>query len=158
MAGPLKWREQPQKGVRKRFERILSLKNGEKQESWGGHFSREKEDFSLPYQQGSFRLYFLNKGKNIVGFWYVSINDGAVNLDEELSDIRILLESCSKGQNVKIDFILVFGSELPNKDDYLKKFKKMKAYIPEDQRNNFDLHLLDPAELESWEKELGLKI
>lgn len=150
--------KQPQKDVRKRFERILSLKHGIKQGMFEGSFTRDKESFVLPHQQGSFRLYFLNKGESIVGFWYVSINDSDVNLDEELSDIRILLEECSKGQSVKIDFILVFGSELSNKNDYMKKFNKMKSYIPEDQRNNFDLHLLDPAELESWEKDLGLRI
>lgn len=150
--------KQPQKGVRKRFERILSLKGAAKQNAWEGSFSRGTENFTLPTEQGSFKLYFLNKGKNIVGFWYVSLNDGAVNIDEELSDIRILMEECSKGQNVKIQFILVFGSDLLNKDEYLKKFKKMKTFIPDDQRSNLDLHLLDPAELESWEKELGLKI
>ncbi len=86
------------------------------------------------------------------------MSDGAVNIDEELSDIRILLEACSTGQNVKIEFILVFRSDLINKDEYQKKFKKMKTFIPDAQRSNFNLNLLDPSELEIWEKELGLKI
>lgn len=154
----LQAQKSPQRNVRQRFERILSLKNAERQGALGGHFKRGEESFTLPTEQGNFGLYFLKEGTSILGFWYVSIRDGLIDIDEEMADARILLEACSKGQNVKVEFIVVFSTELPNKDQYLKKFKKMKTHISEDHRKNFDLHLLDPDGLENWEKELGLRV
>jgi hypothetical protein len=144
--------------VRVRFDRILSLKGAEHQSILGGHFSRGAESFSLPVEQGNFRLYFLKNGKSIDGFWYVSVRPSGVDIEDELSDIRVLLENCSKGQNAECDFILVCRDNIENKTQYLSHFEKMKEFITKDFRKKFTLHLLDPEGLSSWEKELGLKI
>jgi len=144
--------------VRKRFERILKLKNAEWQGVLGGNFTRDKKDFSLPYEQGNFKLYFLKDGSSIIGFWYVSIRDGAAEINEELADVRVLIEGCAKGQNVRCNFIIILGIPLPDSEKYLKKFNKMKAFLPKDQRDNFYLDLLDPIGLEGWEIDLGLKV
>jgi hypothetical protein len=144
--------------IRKRFDRILNLKNAEKQGVLGGSFTKGEESFKLPYGQGNFALYFLKNGKTIEGFWYVSIQDRAMDINEELSDVRVLLENCSKGQNVKCDFIVVTISDMPNKKEIQTKFEKIKSFIGPTHQKNFTLHLLDPAELLTWEEKLGLKI
>lgn len=144
--------------VRKRFERILNLRNAEQQSILGAFFTKDKKDFSLPSKQGSFRLYFLKEESSIAGFWYASIHDGAADIDEELADVRVLIEGCSKGQDVRCEFIIVVGIPLPDAKEYLGKFEKMKAFLPKERRDNFYLYLLDPKELEVWEKKLGLKV
>ena len=144
--------------VVKRFDRILKLKNADTQTFMGGHFTRGDKSFSLPVEQRNFKLYFLKEEKSISGFWYVSKNHGAVDIDDELSDIRVLIENCSKGQNIKCAFILLVGIEVENKEEYQAKFDKMKKFIPDEQSKNFQFHLLDPEGLNTWEKELGLKV
>jgi mannitol/fructose-specific phosphotransferase system IIA component (Ntr-type) len=39
------------------------------------------------------------------------------------------MESCSKGQNVNVDFILVVPEEIENKENYLKAFNKMESKL-----------------------------
>lgn len=141
-----------------RFDRILSLKNAALQSIFGGHFNKGEKKYSLPYEQGRFKLYFLKNGESINGFWYVSKNRGTVDIDEELSDIRVLIENCSKEQDVKCNFIIVVGDEVKDKKGYYSKFEKMKKFIPDTQRKNFEFHLLDPNGLTDLEKELGLKV
>lgn len=144
--------------VVKRFDRILRLKNAASQSVIGGHFNRGNERFSLPTDQGNFKLYFLMNGELINGYWYVSKNHGTVDIDEELSDIRVLIENCSKGQDVKCNFIIVVGNEVKDKKGYYTKFEKIRKFIPDTQRKNFEFHLLDPNGLIDLEKELGLKV
>jgi len=143
--------------VKKRFERILELRNAEYQ--FGkGTFSRGDDDFYLPKEQGNFRLYFLKKENSILGFWYVSIRRGEIDIEDEMSDIRVLIEKCSQGQNVICDFIIVTDQEIEDIDSYYKYFEKMRKFVKIKQRKNFVLHLLDPDELTKWEQELGLKV
>ncbi|MBI5557688.1 MAG: hypothetical protein HY885_08630 [Deltaproteobacteria bacterium] len=144
--------------ARTRFRRILELKNAEKQEIFGGRFKRGDKDFTLPREQGHFSLFSLKRGKSIDGFWYVSMPISEVNIDEELSDIRVLIEKCSQGQDVSCNFIVVVENNISAKKSYLKKFEQMKEHIPEEYRKLFIFNLLDPPELENWEKELGLKV
>ncbi|HUK99817.1 MAG TPA: hypothetical protein VLX29_03070 [Nitrospirota bacterium] len=144
--------------VRTRFNRILELKNAERQGVLGGHFSTGEKKYELPRDQGNFELFFLLNGTSINGYWYVSIRDKTVNLDEELSDIRVLIDKCSKGQNVNCDFIIVTGSDITEKKQYQLKFKKITEFIPKDSRSLFKLYLLDPSELSAWEQDFGLKI
>lgn len=142
----------------KRFDRILKLRNGEKQGMFDGGFNRGDEEYTLPYKQGNFNLYFLKEGKTITGFWYVSIHNNDADIAEELADVRVLLERCSKGQDVNCDFILVIGSDIPDKAQYNKMFNEMKKKLASANRKYFKFHLLDPSELEKWEKELGLRV
>jgi len=93
-----------------------------------------------------------------VGYWYVSIPYSPVNIDEELSDVRVLLEKCSQGQNVDCDFILVLEKNIENKEICQTKFNKMKNHLPENVKKSFTFHLIDPNELEKWEKDLGIKV
>lgn len=144
--------------VRTRFKRILELKNAEKQDIFGGRFTRGDKDFTLPKEQGNFSLFYLKKGKSIEDFWYVSMPISEVSIDEELSDIRVLLEKCSQGQNVSCKFILVKENIISAKNSYLQKFEQMKEHISEEYRGLFTFNLIDPPELENWEKEFGLKV
>jgi hypothetical protein len=149
---------QPTSSVRKRFKRILELKNAEAQGVMGGRFVRGDEEFSLPKGQGNFELFSLKNGKNIAGFWYLSMPISLSSIDDELADIRVLIEKCSSGQNVSCDFILVVDQIITDKKVYLNKFTKMKNHIPAEYKKLFSFHLLDPPEIEVWEKDLGLKV
>ncbi len=144
--------------VSKRFDRILELRNGEKQGMFDSGFTRGEKQFTLPSKQGNFNLYFLKEGKTITGFWYVSIHNNDADIAEELADVRVLLERCSKGQDANCDFILVIGSDISDATKYKKMFNEMKKKLASINRKYFKFHLLDPSELEKWEKDLGLKV
>jgi len=68
------------------------------------------------------------------------------------------MENCSRGQETYCDFIIVTGSEVPNKEDYQKKFNTMKRKLPKGYPKFFKLHILDPPALGQWEKEYALKV
>lgn len=144
--------------VRKRFKRILTLKNGKYQGVLGGHFTRGEEEFTLPNEQGNFQLYFLTDKDSISAFWYVAVHGASADIEEELADIRVLMENCSKGQDVACDFIIVVGQVISDKPKHFTLFQKMKKHIDKNYGELFRLHLLDPPELEVWEKDLGLKV
>lgn len=149
-----------------RVERILNLLHAERQSIIGGRFTRgtgeAKESYRLIHEQGNFNLYFLlsGKGQSINDYWYLSIdNYSKLNLDEELADIRVLMERCSEGQNVEIKFIIVTDEDLSEqKDKILKTFNKIKEFIDAKSRKLFSLELWDNSGLFIKEKELGIRV
>lgn len=149
-----------------RVDRILKLKNAESQGILGGQFTRgtgdDKKSFSVPTEQGNFKLYFLleNASSTILGYWYLSIiNRKAFDLEEELADIRVLMDRCSLGQEVDMKFIIVTAEDLnEQKETIMKAFTKMKTYISPKNRKHFELELWDSSGLILIEKELGIKI
>lgn len=151
--------------VSTRVERIITLLHAERQ-ILSGRFTRgtgeSKVTYVLPEDQGNFHLYFLlsNNNSSINDYWYLSIdNYSKLNIDDELADIRVLMERCSEGQNVEIKFIIVTDEDLSErKEKILKTFNKIKTFIDSKSRKLFSLELWDNSGLLLKEKELGIKV
>lgn len=116
----------------------------------------------LPYGKGNFELHRKNNGNT---FLYISSGEimyGGINksnFQNELAEIRVMMEECSKGQNIDISFILVTNTDLSsNKELIQKKFNKMKNFLNEKSKDLFTLEIWDNSILKDKEKELGIKI
>lgn len=150
----------------KKIKRILNLMHGEYQSITGGRFTKKiKENtisYTIPYEQGNFNLYFLlsQDGKAINDYWYISIDKySELNIEEELADIRVLMERCSEGQDVNITFIVATDIDLKTeKVKITKAFNKIKSFIDEKSRNSFSLELWDKTGLLEKEKALGIRV
>lgn len=147
----------------KSIDRILLLQNAEIK-VYNPNFTRgtgeNLKTYSLPKGQGNFKLYYvLDKNSTTINdFWYLSICEKECDIDEELADIRMLMETCSKGQNVVIKFIIATNSDLTDKKASINKaLTHMKKFIPQDQRSYFKIELWDASGLKMKEKELGIR-
>lgn len=143
--------------------------------------------YVLPEQQGNFELYFLrqrastsvytrtesvdeiadifrNGGQaepieSISAVVYFSVVAGELDYKRELADVRILMEGCSKDQNMPCKFIMVTDKDLKNvKGEIDKTFNQMKSFVEPDKRKLFDIEIWDKTGLLDKEKELGIKI
>lgn len=148
----------------KTLKRIYALRNAIHM-PYAADFQRTEgektTDYSLPVEEGNFKCYFVHAkdGKAILDFWYVSVCKKECNLDEELADIRVLMETCSQGQNVNIKFIIVTNDDLSGKKEYITKaLVNMKKFIPAKQRPYFKIELWDDAGIKRIENELGIRI
>ena len=150
--------KKPHVTVRQRIDRILKLKNAQWQ-ILSGNIARGKKTFSLPIEQGNFKLYFLMDGNSILDIWYVSVHATSFDPLEDLADVRVLMENCSKGQDYNCKFIIVTEDDLSESADLINKtFSKMKQKLPKESRHLFVLFLWDKHGLDKIEKELALKI
>lgn len=159
-------KKQESADIAKRMNRILKLLNAEYQSIGGGKFTRkegeETKSYSLETEQGNFRLYFLNEknSTSIKDFWYVSIDHyGHLNIEEELADIRVLMERCAEGQEVQVKFIITTDEDLKGQKQKIRKaFNRIKSFIEEEYRSLFELELFDLTGLVEIEKELGIRV
>lgn len=156
-----KYDEEP---VSKRMEKILKLSSAVEQDGVfnQGSFVRivndERTDIALETVQGNFQLYFRKRENKVFDFWYVSIREGAVNIERELADIRILLEDCYKYET-ECTFIIVTDDDLsPQFESIQKMFNKMKVIAGIKAGKRYQLEIWDKETLLAKEKELGIKI
>jgi hypothetical protein len=152
--------------IDKRLKRILTLMNAQYQRISGGRFTKtiEKEtiDYKIPHEQGNFNLYFLISadGNAINDYWYISADsDSDLNIEEELADIRVLIERCSEGQDVDITFIIATDLDLSKSKSKIQKgFDKVLTFIDKSKIHFFSLEIWDKKGLEDREKALGIRI
>ncbi len=142
-----------------RIDRILKLKNANRQPSYG-HFTQEGEKhFMLRGEQGDFKLFFLEDGKSIKEFWYLACHDSQFDYPGDLADIRVLMENCIQQGETACTFIIATLEDLSSVTKGITDiFEKMKAGLPAKFRALFRLELWDNGGLLAIEKKLGLKI
>jgi hypothetical protein len=141
------------------LKRIFTLKNAKLQQYSAG-FKRGEESYSLPIEEGNFKPYFVlsNNDININAFWYISACEKECDFEEELADLRVLLERCSKIPDTSITFIIATTSNLSEHKSYIEKsFTNMKKFIPKDQKGLYTLQIWDSEGLKAIEKDLGIR-
>lgn len=163
LKGSMKNLSPANRNLSKSLDRILKLKNAELKK-YTAAFTRgegeKKESFTLPVEQGNFKLYFcLAENKSTIeAVWYISVCEKECNIDEELADIRMLIEACSKGQKININFIIATNLDLTDKKKNIASaLTHMKTFIPQDERDYFKIDLWDNVGLKIKEKELGIR-
>ena len=138
-----------------RLNRILKIRNLDNNTRI--LLDEETIQWIVPTRRGHFEAYTLNGSLDKI--YYISASLNASNYSIELADIRVLIEDCSKGQGIKIIFIMVTKDNLSAKKELIhEKFNKMKEFVDENSRNLFSLEIWDKSILLEKEKELGIKI
>ena len=143
--------------VSTRVSRIINLVGAERE--YGGSFKRGDESYTLPDEQGNFKLYFVKDGSKIKGFWYLSTHSGSFDYKDDLADVRVLMQNCLNQGSTRCKFIIATNDDLSVfHKEIMTIFRKMKAKLPADHRSLFDLEIWDSSGLLEVEKDLGLKI
>jgi hypothetical protein len=146
--------------VDKRVNRILQLMNA-KEQILSGSFSRGEESFTLPTRQGNFKLYFVKEGNTstINEMWYLSSRSGDFDYEDDLADVRVLMEKCIQQGGTSCKFVFATGDDLTaNRKNITSMFNKMQAKLSPQHREKFDIEIWDDKGLTDVEKNLGLKI
>jgi hypothetical protein len=147
-----------QPSVYTRLNRITNL-IGAKRQFIGGHFTRGGESYSLPEEQGEFKLYFVSDGKNVKEFWYVTAHSDAFDYNEDLADVRVLMQNCVDQGGVACKFVIATNDDLsPLRKPIMGIFNKMKASVAAEHREKFALELWDDIGLLKEERRLRLKV
>ena len=71
----------------------MKLQGGEKK-IFDGSFKRGEVQHTLPSEQGNFDLYFILDSTSIKEFLYLSTHTKSFDHDDELADIRVLMQLC----------------------------------------------------------------
>lgn len=151
------------RNLSKTLKRILTLKNAKLQQ-YSASFTRgegeTKQSFLLPLEEGNFKAFFVmnSNEKSIDAFWYISACEKECDIEEELADLRVLIERCSKTPNTSITFIIATTADLSEQKSYITKaFNNMKKFVPKDQKDHYVLEIWDFNGLKTKEKELGIR-
>lgn len=149
--------------IEKRINRIITLINADKAStvsdiSWTQGEGETKKDFKVGKPWGNFKFYFVKKlGTNFIDYSLViSIKEHSFDLDEELSDIRVMLKDYgNKGMLFK--FVIATNQDISVQkkkvSDFFKKALKFEGlYLYQ-----FSLEIWDIEEIIKQEKKLGLK-
>jgi hypothetical protein len=147
------------------MDRIFKLKRAETQRYSldGGAvvFSEGNEEKTIYLQnrQGNFDLYYvMNEDGTIDKYWYVS-KKNTIKIENELADIRVLIDVCLNKLDIEFKFILATSQDLRRQQEWIQNsFIRMLEYIPKNQRKRFSLEIWDKEGLVEQEKKLGLKI
>ena len=141
-----------------RVNRILQLMNAERQ-VFGGSYHRDKKSYQLPSNQGSFSLYFVEEDNRIKDFLYLSIQPGHFDYNDDLADVRVLMEKCVQQGGVWCKFIIATDADLSSdRENISTVFNKMKEKLSSTLRKNFNLEIWDAQGMLDVEKEIGLKV
>lgn len=151
--------------VDRRMERIFKLLNAVEQDGIfaGGSYTKtigdEKKHIYLENKVGNFQLYFVKAAKKLVkDFWYVSIRSGKPNIEEELADMRVLMEDCAR-KETRCTFIIVTDEDLTADINSIQTaFDKMKTFVSDKYQKLFKLELWDREGLLKKERGLGIKV
>jgi len=143
--------------VATRVSRILNLVGAERQ--YMGGFKRGDKSYTLPEEQGNFKLYFVQDGSKIKEFWYLSTHSGSFDHKDDLADVRVLMQNCLNQGSTGCKFIIATNDDLSVfHKEIMTILRKMKSKLPADHRSLFDLEIWDDSGLLEVEKDLGLKI
>lgn len=141
-----------------RVGRITNLIGAERQ-YLGGHFKRGEVSYTLPDQQGIFGLYFVSDKKNIKEIWYIATHSRDFDYEEDLADVRVLMQNCIDQGGASCKFVIATNDDLSRvKKNIISIFGKMKSKLPAEHREKFVLELWDDTGLRKEEQLLGLKV
>lgn len=121
----------------------------------------EYYDVFIPGGHGNFSLY--QRGTNDddddePSFLYIALYSRAVDLENELADIRVLLDDCSQ-EDVGCGFIMATNEDLSKQiPRVLKAFDEMKTFLPKSERKYYELGVWDWDGLLENEYTLKIKI
>lgn len=147
-----------QASVQIRLDRITKLVGAEHQ-ILDGSFTRGDKHYRLRSDQGNFDLHFVQEGKSIKEFWYLSAHTKEFNYQDELADVRVLMQNCVNQGSIACKFIIATNDDLSHlRKEIMAMFHKMKMKLPAEYRGSFTLEIWDDSGLLEVEKELGLKI
>src|SRR6266480_3337855 len=110
-------REQPKEkkavepSIDTRVDRITNL-IGAKRQYLGGHFNRGEVSYKLPERQGIFGLYFVSDEKKIKEIWYISTHSRDFDYEEDLADVRVLMQNCMDQGGVACKFVIATNDDL----------------------------------------------
>lgn len=151
----------------KRLGRIFELRNAKIQDdpfTYSATFTQSKKSgekitYEIPKEQGSFKLYYVMEKDNIVNFWYITQIRKISEIPEQFSDMRILLEKCSKGQPLNASIIIASNDDFKDEYENIKsKYEKLLNFLPAKEKTKFELLLWDNNGLNALERELGIVI
>jgi hypothetical protein len=152
-----------EKYIEKRINRILNLINADKAStvyniSWTTGEGEKKKSTEVTKPWGNFKYYFVKrKGTEFIDYsLIISIREHIFELDEELSDIRVMLnEYANKAMTFK--FIIATNQSMTATKkkaiDFFKKALKLEGL----KQELYSLEIWDDAEITRQEKSLGLK-
>lgn len=151
--------------VDRRMERIFKLFNAEEQDgifangSYTKTIGDEKKHIYLENKLGNFQLYFVKAAEKLVkDFWYVSIRSGKPTIEEELADMRVIMEDCAK-KETRCTFIIVTDEDLAADTESIQNaFNKIKSFVSDKYQKLFKFELWDREGLLKKERELGIKV
>lgn len=158
----------------RRLDRVLKLINAQLEISGSFVYHKGEDTFyvsvyartigadaqyrRVPSDEGGFRLYFVREGGRIVQFLYISVPKREIDFENELADVRVLMEECSKS-NVGCTFAIVADKDLNKyKEPVGQAFDEMKTFLKSQVQDDFHLEIWDQDALLQKEKELGIKV
>ena len=148
-------------GIAIRLDRILKIINAKREML--GRFSRgengKRVNYKIPTRQGDFELFSVKYDEDIVDFLYISGPHEVADFVRELADTRVLMEQCSRGQNVEVKFIVVTGDDCTEQREILQKnFIRIKEFVLPEYQENFIFEIWDEPTIKQKEQELGIKL
>lgn len=153
-------KQKTRENITTRLNRILKIKNFEL--DYGRIYIHNTDGgvktLEIPNNQGNFYLYTTSKNDANEGF-YISNPYPKPNFENELADMRVLLEEVSEISELKFTFIIVSDAdETENKQIFSTAFEKIKTFVTSKHNNNFKLEVWDENVILQLEKKLGIKV
>lgn len=152
------------KYIETRVQRILNLLNAGRASTnydgitWTRGKEPNKSSLSVPIPWGNFRYYFVNDRitKFITHSLIISIRESSFDIDEELSDIRVMVKEYGN-KDMIYKFVIATNQDMKDHkkriNDFFKKAIKFEKLLETD----FTIEIWDEIEILKIEKELGLK-
>lgn len=151
--------------IEKRINRILNLLNAEKAAttfsgkiSWSFGDDDDKKTTEVTPPWGNFDFYFVtNRNTNFIDYsLLINIREFEFNLEDDLSDIRVMLkEYVSKEMQFK--FVIATNQNIDSKKESAVLFFKKALKLEKLPQSRYKFELWDEAEILKQEKKLGLK-
>ncbi len=149
--------------IERRLNRVLNLINADKAStvyeiSWTTGDGEKKKSTEVSKPWGNFKFYFVKRAEtNFIDYsLLISIREHAFDLDDDLSDIRVMLkEYANKGMTFK--FVIATNQIITDKKKKVNDFFKKALKLERLNAYEYTIEIWDDPEITKQEKRLGLK-
>ena len=150
--------------IETRVNRILNLINADKMStvtniSWTIGTGEDKKNINVSKPWGNFKFYFVKqeRGKEFIDYsLIISIKEHSFDLNEELSDIRVMLKEYAK-KDMDFKFVIATNQNIDDKKREINDFFKRALKLEKLFAKTYSIEIWDQIEILKLEKKLGLK-
>ncbi len=150
--------------IEKRVNRILHLINADKvstvnEISWVVGEGNNKKTVRVTKPWGNFKFYFVKKDveKGLIDYSLIlSIKEHSFDLNEELSDIRVMLKAYAN-KDMGFKFVIATNQNMDAKKKEIIDFFKRALKLEKLYNHTYSIEIWDQSEIIRLEKKLGLK-